>query len=212
MFEAGNGGDSKLEARASSANRDDPSSTGIENELDTAQVVIDAEINRDEAPEGSEKGDGASNNNETAESSKDQETELTIENKTDSNDAAEATLLDNTDMDANEKAQENTIHEASASEGIQPNGVSSQTNGTHSSTPALEEEDVLHSISYLTQLEHKIVDVDGRFKSEEVPTVNPWKAIRALRNNQDLGSLFEMRDEFFVYKHPQIVKEGKKKR
>ena len=66
---------------------------------------------------------------------------------------------------------------------------------------------VLHEVTSLSQLEVKILEVDGRLNLNEIrPSINPWKALRAKRNNQDLGSLFEMREEFYVWKHPHIPK------
>ena len=66
---------------------------------------------------------------------------------------------------------------------------------------------VLHEISTLSQLEVKILEIDGRLNLNEVrPSINPWKALRGKRDNQDLGTLFEMREEFYVWKHPHIPK------
>ena len=76
-----------------------------------------------------------------------------------------------------------------------------------------EEDVILHTIRILKHLEDKIVDIDGRFKGTGArSSVNTWKALRCKRNNQDLGSLFEMREEFYVWKHPQIVKTPQKKK
>lgn len=218
IFDPGNSGDTKFEAKTEVAGDNEQSSPGVDSKLGTARIVPHANTNGGEASEGSEKGDGALVINETAESrnpldsSKDQEAELTFKRKTDANEAAEARSQEDAEMEANNEPQENGNHAATAPEESHPDGVSSQTNSVHSSTPALKDEDVLHSIFYLKQLENKIVDVDGRYKSEEIPSINTWRAIRAIRNNQDLGTLFEMRETFFVYKYPQIVKEGKKKR
>lgn len=66
---------------------------------------------------------------------------------------------------------------------------------------------VVHEICTLAQLEVKILEIDGRLNLNEVrPSINPWKALRGKRNNQDLGTLFEMREEFYVWKHPHIPK------
>lgn len=72
---------------------------------------------------------------------------------------------------------------------------------------------ILLEISNLKQLMDKIIEVDGRLNPKdpkEAPAVSPWKLMRARRNNQDLGSLFEMRDEFYVHKLPYIGKKSKK--
>ena len=66
---------------------------------------------------------------------------------------------------------------------------------------------VIHEISSLSQLEVKILEIDGRLNLNEVrPSINPWKALRGKRSNQDLGTLFEMREEYYVWKHPHIPK------
>ena len=79
---------------------------------------------------------------------------------------------------------------------------------TSDSASAINSDDaVIHEISTLSQLEVKILEIDGRLNLNEVrPSINPWKALRAKRNNQDLGTLFEMREEFYVWKHPHIPK------
>lgn len=90
----------------------------------------------------------------------------------------------------------------------------SNENGLLSTTFDLPCDDViLYEIKNLKQLNDKIIEIDGRLNpknQKEVPAVSPWKLMRAKRNNQDLGSLFEMRDEFYVYKLPQLVKTSKK--
>lgn len=82
------------------------------------------------------------------------------------------------------------------------------------STPnrsATEEDVILHEIKSLQQLETRVLEIDGRVDPKSVPAVNAWRFIRCKRNNQDLGTLFEMREEFYIYKYPQIVKSLKKK-
>lgn len=54
------------------------------------------------------------------------------------------------------------------------------------------------AVSSLAALEEKIVAVDGGFKGKV--NGNAWKCTRVKRNNQDIGSLFEIREEHFVYK------------
>ena len=69
------------------------------------------------------------------------------------------------------------------------------------------EDVVIHEISTLAQLEVKILEIDGRLHLKGVrPSINAWKAFRGKRNNQDLGTLFEMREEFYVWKQPHIPK------
>ena len=79
---------------------------------------------------------------------------------------------------------------------------------TTATASALNSDDaILHEVSTLSQLEVRILEIDGRLNLNEVrPSINPWKALRGKRNNQDLGTLFEMREEFYVWKHPHIPK------
>ena len=218
MFESRTSGDTKPEAIAKVVVGDEQPPTGVDSKLGAAQGVTDTETNGHEASQASEQGDGAPINEETAENgnppdrSETQEADLELEGKADENDAAEATNSESQEAEANKKPPGNEIHESTVSKGNSPYGASSQTDGGHPSTSATQEEDILHSISMLTQLENKIVDINGHFNSKEIPTVNSWKSFRGIRNNQDLGTLFEMREDFYVYKHPQIVKEAKKRR
>lgn len=68
-------------------------------------------------------------------------------------------------------------------------------------------EDTIHiTASTLNSLESQIIDIDGRTSAKDVPAHNSWKAMRGKRNNQDLGSLFDMREEYFVRKDSARVK------
>ncbi|KAL8725752.1 MAG: hypothetical protein Q9166_007152 [cf. Caloplaca sp. 2 TL-2023] len=51
----------------------------------------------------------------------------------------------------------------------------------------------------LNALAKKILAIDGRAKSD-ARTASTWRDIRCRRNEQDMGSLFEMRDEYYAYK------------
>ena len=55
------------------------------------------------------------------------------------------------------------------------------------------------SISTLFPLEKKIIEIDGRLPST-TRTASTWRDIRCRRNEQDMGSLFEMRDEYYAYR------------
>ena len=55
---------------------------------------------------------------------------------------------------------------------------------------------ITYSIRNLGALETKILNVDGRVK--DVPNGNAWKTFRLIRHNQDLGSLFDVRDKYCV--------------
>lgn len=48
-------------------------------------------------------------------------------------------------------------------------------------------------------LEKKILALDGRHPNGRTP--NTWRAVRCYRNEQDLGSIFEMRDHYYAIKH-----------
>ncbi|KAL9128576.1 MAG: hypothetical protein Q9217_002775 [Psora testacea] len=72
-------------------------------------------------------------------------------------------------------------------------------------------EDVIHyRISTLNEFESRLIEIDGRVDPKNHRNANSWKAIRGKRNNQDLGSLFEMREEYFVWRSPKIVKTPQK--
>lgn len=63
-----------------------------------------------------------------------------------------------------------------------------------------DEEDVVrYTISNVRMLEDKIIELDGRTPKSKH---NAWLAFRCQRDNQDLGSLFEVRQEYYVFKHP----------
>ncbi len=94
------------------------------------------------------------------------------------------------------------------------------TNGTANGAqmPDLEPleppEAVIHyEITNLRHLMNKAIEIDGRLDLKDiklVPAASPWKLMRVKRNNQDLGTLFEMRDEFYTYKLPKLAKGTKK--
>ncbi|KAL8830728.1 MAG: hypothetical protein Q9170_005609 [Blastenia crenularia] len=66
--------------------------------------------------------------------------------------------------------------------------------------PAATEYDViLYQVTGLYALEKKILEIDGRAKPSS-RTASTWRDIRCRRNEQDMGSLFEMRDEYYAYK------------
>ena len=218
MFESETPGNTKPEPKATMACGDEQPPTSVDSKSGAAQVVTDAETNGGKASEASEKHDEAMIVEQTAKNGnlpdgiKAQEVRSNLENKEDEIDAGESKNLKGTEIDAKNTPQENEIPDSTVSEESNLKGASTQTNGDQSSTPAFQEEDILHRISGLKQLESKIIDIDGRFNSKDLGTINTWKAFRGLRKNQDLGTLFEIREDFYVYKHPQIVKEPKKKR
>ncbi|KAL9014064.1 MAG: hypothetical protein Q9173_001273 [Seirophora scorigena] len=64
---------------------------------------------------------------------------------------------------------------------------------------ATEYDVVLYTTTGMWELEKQIVQIDGRAKPGS-RTASTWRAIRCRRNEQDMGSLFEIRDEYYAYK------------
>ncbi|KAL8916983.1 MAG: hypothetical protein Q9208_008238 [Pyrenodesmia sp. 3 TL-2023] len=64
---------------------------------------------------------------------------------------------------------------------------------------ATEYDIILYTTTGLWDLEKEILKVDGRVKPGS-RTASTWRVIRCRRNEQDMGSLFEMRDEYYAYK------------
>ena len=58
----------------------------------------------------------------------------------------------------------------------------------------------LLEVTGLQALEKKILELDGRAKPGS-RTASTWRDIRCHRNEQDIGSLFEIRDEYYAAKH-----------
>ncbi|KAL8707160.1 MAG: hypothetical protein Q9220_007772 [cf. Caloplaca sp. 1 TL-2023] len=79
-------------------------------------------------------------------------------------------------------------------------GVISAAGGSNKTSSFTKEYDViLYEISGLYALERKILEFDGRAKPGS-RTGSTWRDIRCRRNEQDMGSLFEMRDEYYAYR------------
>jgi hypothetical protein len=55
---------------------------------------------------------------------------------------------------------------------------------------------ILDNIGGPSALALKILEVDGRIK--DVPNGNAWKEFRSYRNNQDMGSLWEVRQAWYL--------------
>ncbi|KAL8898864.1 MAG: hypothetical protein Q9207_006484 [Kuettlingeria erythrocarpa] len=64
---------------------------------------------------------------------------------------------------------------------------------------ATEYDIILYTTAGLWDLEKEILKIDGRVKAGS-RTASTWRVIRCRRNEQDMGSLFEMRDEYYAYK------------
>jgi len=55
---------------------------------------------------------------------------------------------------------------------------------------------VLPKVNGPTYLGNKMIEVDGRIK--HIPNGNAWKEFRCYRNNQDMGSLWEVRQAWYM--------------
>ena len=190
----------------------------LNGETPSAEAGTTIETDGDEGPLVSQKSDGVPITIETAQTGRCPEIrstdpEAVFDSKTAEDRNGEPEQPEGFDVEASAEPQKDETSQVTTSKGERENGVTVQTNSTNPSSAARSEnEDTLHEISYLTQLEYKVVDIDGRFQSKDMSVQNSWKIFRCTRNNQDLGTLFEIREEFYVYKHPRIVKEAKRKR
>lgn len=65
-----------------------------------------------------------------------------------------------------------------------------------------DEEDVVrYTVFNVQMLENKILELDGR-TSPPYTRGNAWKQFRCQRDNQDMGSLYEVREGYYVFRHP----------
>ncbi|XHF96794.1 hypothetical protein AWENTII_000412 [Aspergillus wentii] len=71
----------------------------------------------------------------------------------------------------------------------------SQLNSPAGSTKQFEEI-ILENINGPHSLEMKMIAIDGRIG--HIPNGNAWKEFRCYRNNQDMGSLWEIRQAWFI--------------
>lgn len=55
---------------------------------------------------------------------------------------------------------------------------------------------ILPNVNGATSLGNRMIEVDGRIK--QIPNGNAWKEFRCYRNNQDMGSLWEVRQAWYV--------------
>ena len=221
MFESGTQRDTKAEAETATARRDDNPQTNVDGKPDVVLFNVDTEVNGGEASEASGNpnealtNEGMPKDGSLPGGNKPQDAKSAMNGGKAESGPTNAVKSEGTAMEANINPPDQETHKSVAVEDIEPNEASANANSDQSSTAVFrkeEEEDIIHSISNLTQLEHKIVDIDGRFNSKDISIQNTWKNFRGIRNHQDLGSLFEMREDFYVYKHPRIVKEPKRKR
>ena len=221
MFESGTQRDANAEAEAAPAGRDDEPQKNVVGKPTNVPLNVDTDVHGGDASEASGNLNGALTSGEMPNDgslqvgNKPQDAESAMNGGKAEGGSVDAIESENTAMEANTNPPDQETSKSIAVEDIEPNEASANANGDQASTTVFrkeEEEDIIHSISNLTQLEHKIVDIDGHFNSKDISIQNTWKNFRGIRNHQDLGSLFEMREDFYVYKHPQIVKEPKRKR
>lgn len=210
--------DSEPEVKATMVVDDEQLPNNLESETHGAEAGTTIETDGDKGPVVSQKGDGVSIVMETAQNGhcpeiRSTDPEAVLDSKTAEDRNGEPEQPEGLEVEASAEPQKEETLEVTSSKVNRENGATVQTNGGNPSSAARSEnEDTLHEISNLTQLEHKLVDIDGRFQSKEISVQNTWKTFRCSRNNQDMGTLFEIREEFYVYKHPRIVKEAKRKR
>ncbi|PCH05173.1 Hypothetical protein PENO1_023930 [Penicillium occitanis (nom. inval.)] len=77
---------------------------------------------------------------------------------------------------------------------VSPKAKETETAPCSATTTPLEIE--IHNIAGPNALMKKILETDGRVKNP--PNGNAWKEIRCYRNNQDMGSLWEVRQAWYV--------------
>ena len=78
-----------------------------------------------------------------------------------------------------------------------PAPVSPASSSSLSAIPSDVADVIPVPVTSLSSLEEKIVAINGQFTGKV--NGNAWKCTRVKRNEQDLGSLFEIRENFFVY-------------
>lgn len=66
---------------------------------------------------------------------------------------------------------------------------------------SVPDEIILPNIRTPNMLVTKILQIDGRPKDGQ-RTANPWKEIRCYRKNQDMGSLWDVRQAWYFKQHP----------
>lgn len=83
---------------------------------------------------------------------------------------------------------------------IAPEPRANPTEPAEGGSASTQENVILCTVENVKALETKILEVDGRVKNPSHR--NAWKMIRCLRNNQDLGSLFDIRESYYFRTHP----------
>ncbi|GIK06410.1 hypothetical protein Aspvir_002060 [Aspergillus viridinutans] len=91
-------------------------------------------------------------------------------------------------------AASTAVFQDKVASGLAKDEESSSTNLTGDSDQTSEI--ILENIGGPSALALKILEVDGRIK--DVPNGNAWKEFRSYRNNQDMGSLWEVRQAWYL--------------
>lgn len=159
---------------------------------------------------------------EAAEANPPQKADLPVESveqtESDRQSAAEATEANQPEVAGQADATEQA--DSQPQKGSSPNNTTSQTeshqalkstpgpgpetadptNTPKPSPPATQDDLIIvPNITNPTPLEAQILAIHGQFKGAR--SINSWKAIRCLRNNQDMGSLWEMRQWWYLKQH-----------
>ena len=108
--------------------------------------------------------------------------------------------------------QEHHMEEDSDRHQRSSNNIETKTNGLKGSLGSSEEDVIVVTSTTLKNIADHCLDTDGRIASKDAPPASAWRAMRVKRNNQDLGSMFEIRDEYFVNMDATTVKTPKKKK
>lgn len=157
--------------------------------IETARSNVDKEVIIPTEP-------SKKSSNESEVEMTDVDQKLTEEEKTEKQIEVETQLTD-PDQDPTEMEK---IKEAIVEAEVEMTGINQEP--VSNVRPAEESEDVILCTVYnVLALQTKILETDGRIKNP--PHFNAWKTFRCQRNNQDMGSLFELREEYYVWKHPK---------
>ncbi|KAH8431367.1 uncharacterized protein LDX57_009025 [Aspergillus melleus] len=95
-----------------------------------------------------------------------------------------------------DQAVADTPHPANASE---PGEKGTEEGPAPSNTSEKSEDVIVSGITSLNPLVNKIMELDGRMT--KMPHGNAWKEFRSYRDNQDMGSLWEVRQAWFMRTH-----------
>lgn len=78
-------------------------------------------------------------------------------------------------------------------------GKSEEVTSANNRTPfSTTENNVIYTSSRVQDIELKIISVDGRVEPDSTTVSHAWRYFRCQRNNQDLGSLYDVRLEHYA--------------